>query len=62
VAAAPAPTAPAQDKKVCRRESVMGSIMPKRTCRTASEWSAIDQANRAIADQALSNRRSNAAQ
>ena len=29
---------PNPDKKVCRRRVPTGSIMPKVTCRTASEW------------------------
>jgi len=40
-AVAPVPVAP--EKKVCRREQEVGSIMPKRTCRTQSEWAAIDR-------------------
>ena len=58
----PAPTtssaatdAPA-DKKICRREPVLGSIMPKRTCHTKSEWASIDAANSAAASDALSRR------
>ena len=44
------------DKKICRRESVLGSIMPKRTCHTKSEWASIDAANSAAASDALSRR------
>lgn len=44
------------DKKICRREPVLGSIMPKRTCHTKSEWAAIDAANSAAASDALSRR------
>jgi hypothetical protein len=40
-AAAPAQVTP--EKKVCRREQEVGSIMPKRTCRTQAEWAAIDR-------------------
>jgi len=41
VSAAPA----AAEKKVCRKEQEVGSIMPKRTCRTQAEWDAIDRQN-----------------
>ncbi|MBB5713639.1 hypothetical protein [Sphingomonas aerophila] len=44
------------DKKICRREPVLGSIMPKRTCHTKSEWASIDAANSAAASDALSRR------
>lgn len=42
----PAPS-PAKEKKVCRSESVTGSMMPHRTCRTVSEWKQQDEANSA---------------
>jgi hypothetical protein len=61
VTAVPAQAA-AQDNKVCRRDSEMGSIMRKRTCHTASEWGAIDKANNTAAQQALSDRRNPASQ
>lgn len=49
-------TAAPADKKICRREPVLGSIMPKRTCHTKSEWASIDAANSAAASDALSRR------
>jgi len=48
-ATTPAPAAPAaapQEKKICRREQVTGSIMQPRICHTKEEWAAIDEANR----------------
>ena len=43
-AAPAAPAAPAvataPEKKICRKEQEIGSIMPKRTCRTQAEWNA----------------------
>ena len=50
-----APTVPqqakaAKEKPICRREVATGSIMPKRTCHTKSEWVAIDQQNQNAAD------------
>jgi hypothetical protein len=45
-APAPAVSRVVKDKKICRAENSTGSIMPKRTCRTQAEWSALDIANR----------------
>lgn len=57
-ATAAQPAAPAaKEKKVCRSEADIGTIMRKRTCRTLSEWAAIDQANTDNAARALDNRR-----
>lgn len=45
---APTPIAavpPVKEKKLCRREEVTGSIMPRSTCRTKAEWAAIDAQN-----------------
>ena len=36
---------PAKEKKVCRSEMPTGSYITKRTCHTADEWKAIDNAN-----------------
>ena len=36
---------PHKEKKICRSEAVTGSIMPRRTCRTADEWRQIDKAS-----------------
>ena len=30
------------EKKICRSETATGSIMKKRTCRTAAEWAALN--------------------
>lgn len=38
-------TKPIKEKKVCRRETSTGSIMPSSTCHTAAQWAAIDSAN-----------------
>ena len=42
--------APQKEKKVCKVDTATGSIMPKRTCKTAAEWDAITSANRGVAD------------
>lgn len=34
------------EKKVCRREVVLGSNLTKRTCRTKSEWAALSRVHR----------------
>lgn len=39
------------DKKVCRLEAPTGTIMRKRVCHTAAEWSAIDAAGTSQAGQ-----------
>ena len=59
-ASAPATAAapPAKEKKVCRREQLIGSIMPTRTCRTQSEWAAIDHAAQSNTDAQLRDYRS----
>jgi hypothetical protein len=38
---APAPLAPVKEKKICRSEVPLGSIMSKRVCHTKSEWAQI---------------------
>ncbi|MGZ2411962.1 hypothetical protein ACUXST_001383 [Sphingomonas sp. F9_3S_D5_B_2] len=51
--AAPAtqqPIPPAKEKKVCKVDTSTGSIMPKRSCKTVSEWNAIAGAARAVPD------------
>ena len=55
--AAPA-VATAPEKKICRKEQEIGSIMPKRTCRTQAEWDAIDRATEADTDTQLRDYRS----
>lgn len=42
----------AAEKKICRRETVTGSFMPKRTCHTRAEWEAIEQNANAEKDRA----------
>lgn len=51
----------AKDKKLCRADTDLGSIMSKRVCRTASEWAAIDAANSENAHRALEDRQRGAA-
>src|SRR5262245_764095 len=33
------------DKRVCRSQTEIGSNFPKRICKSAAEWAAIDKAN-----------------
>jgi hypothetical protein len=35
----------AGDKRVCRRQTEIGSNFPKRVCKSATEWAAYDKAN-----------------
>ncbi len=56
-APAPAPAAPAKEKKICRTLDVTGSMMPKRTCRTREEWRQVDDANDEDARRTLNGRR-----
>lgn len=48
-------TAPAE-KKICRRETPIGSRLSKRVCRTAAEWAAADEANQQAAGASLQSR------
>ena len=50
-----APKAP-KERKICRTDPTLGSIMPRRTCRTKAEWEAIDGANNTNAQNALDRR------
>ena len=52
----PKAEAPA-DKKICHREEVLGSIIPKRICHTAAEWKQIDTANQEKAERLLTKQR-----
>ncbi|THD36007.1 MAG: hypothetical protein E7773_08670 [Sphingomonas sp.] len=48
---------PAKEKKICRRETVTGSIVPfKTTCHTKSEWASIDAENARAVDSMANNR------
>jgi hypothetical protein len=38
------------DEKVCRRVETTGSVIPKRVCRTKSEWEEIDRRIREAAE------------
>jgi hypothetical protein len=59
-AAAPAEAAPpaiqgpaapaAKPKKICRTEHLIGSVTPKRTCRTKAEWDGLPEGEAATAD------------
>jgi hypothetical protein len=45
IAADPPPAPAKHEKKVCRREDVVGSIIPDHVCRTKAEWDQIDAQN-----------------
>jgi hypothetical protein len=48
-AAAPAATADA-DKKICREEKALRSLIAKSICHTAAEWAAIDASQKQSAE------------
>ena len=50
-----APQAP-KERRICRSATATGSIMAKRTCRTASEWQAIERATAAQSSRAMEER------
>jgi hypothetical protein len=54
----PAASAAAQpEKKICRNaDADLGSMMPKRECKTKAEWAAIAKANQQNADNYKRNR------
>jgi hypothetical protein len=39
------PPKPVADKKICRRASETGSILPTRICHSAEEWKQLDKVN-----------------
>jgi hypothetical protein len=41
-AAAPNATAAPKERKICRVKEDLGSILPRRTCRTRKDWAKID--------------------
>jgi hypothetical protein len=38
--APPAPAPAVKEKKICRTDQLIGSTVPRRVCKTRSEWSA----------------------
>lgn len=40
-----APPAVAKEKRICKASTDIGTLVPKRTCRTAAEWKDINEAN-----------------
>lgn len=41
----------AQEEKICKNMSVMGSNFPKKVCSTKAEWDQFDEQQRAAADE-----------
>ncbi len=46
----PVASSPKQEKRVCREKKPTGSRLSVRTCRTQSEWAAIDREDQEQAD------------
>jgi hypothetical protein len=40
-AASALPAPPVKERKICRSEYLIGSVTPKRTCKTKAEWNAL---------------------
>lgn len=49
-----------KEKKICRREEVIGTIIPKKTCRTQAEWTEMEKINEANTQYILQRRRQQA--
>jgi hypothetical protein len=52
---APAP-APVREKKICRSQETVGTLLTKTVCHTKTEWADIDARNQRSADDTMSNR------
>ena len=48
-----APATPAKEKKICRSEVPVGSIMAKRTCLTKAQWASLDGRRGDAAEKAI---------
>ena len=48
-----APAAPVKEKKICRGEVPVGSIMAKRTCLTKAQWAALEARRGEAAEKAI---------
>lgn len=51
---------PARERRVCRREERLGTILPRRVCRSASDWALIDAAQEEITQRDTAHMRNNA--
>lgn len=47
---------PVREKKICRSQTVTGSMLSPTICHTKTEWADIDARNQRNADDAMSNR------
>jgi hypothetical protein len=54
--AQPASTAAPADKKICRRITPTGTMLPRRFCLTKTEWTELHRRNAEDADSSLSRR------
>ena len=52
-----APADPPKDKRICRKQEVTGSHVPRSICHKASDWVEIDKQERENAQQLLDGRR-----
>jgi hypothetical protein len=58
--AQPQTTRVARERRVCRVQERLGTILPRRVCRTAAEWQQIDLAQQEITERDRTHMRNNA--
>ena len=56
---APTAAAPAGQRRICRAQERLGTILPRRVCRTADEWAQIDAAQDRISTRDSAHMRNN---
>lgn len=56
---APPPPPHLRERRICRTQQRLGTILPRRICRSASDWAAIDGAQEKITDRDTAHMRNN---
>lgn len=51
--------APTRERRVCRLEERLGTILPRRVCRSTTDWDQIDEAQRKITERDTQHMRNN---
>jgi predicted secreted protein len=51
---------PARERRICRLQERLGTILPRRVCRSASDWALIDAAQEEITERDTAHMRNNA--
>jgi predicted secreted protein len=52
-------SAPVRERRVCRLEERLGTILPRRVCRSITDWDQIDEAQRKITERDTQHMRNN---